>query len=96
MKPKKEIKKPKFTSVPSEECYNCDGRGEVKDQYITRFWGSSNWTYKKCVNCNGTGKNLFKCVKCKELLTGYRFGWYCTNENCQRCGLLSLLVWKQK
>jgi hypothetical protein len=82
--PKK--KKPDFLKTPPKECLRCGGRGEVKDQYITRFLGSSTWTYKKCPICEGSGKNTQCCIECGELLAE-GLTTYCLNQNCKRFGL---------
>ena len=65
---------------PPKNCTRCDGRGEIKDQYITRFFGSSNWTYKKCPRCKGTGLNKYKCITCNSLMNADS---WCANENCK-------------
>ena len=78
---KEEKIKAEFGNFPPETtCRSCDGRGEIKDDYITRFFGSGNWTYKKCQHCNGTGKNLWHCLTCDELI-GIEF--WCANQNCK-------------
>ncbi len=65
---------------PSPKCEQCEERGEVKDDYVTSFWGSGYWTYKKCINCNGTGKNLWHCKTCEELMMP---SFWCSNKNCK-------------
>lgn len=65
---------------PPTTCFNCTGTGKVKDDYITRFLGSSKWTYKKCLQCRGTGKNLYHCATCDELINA---GLWCSNQKCK-------------
>lgn len=58
----------------------CRGRGEVKDDYVAGLFGG-HWTYKKCSHCNGTGKNIWSCLKCKERIR-HDGGFWCPNQNC--------------
>ena len=85
-------KKPKLLKEPDNKCYSCLGDKRVRDQYITRFFGSSNWTYKECPECEGTGRINRCCVECGELLEiRDRTTYSCFNLNCSRFGLASFV-----
>lgn len=89
-------KEPKYEDglSPSKECDTCDGRGEVKDQLVGFL--SSYWTYKKCKNCNGTGKNIWMCMWCdKGVITSEFCGFWCPNLNCDKYALKVALAIKQ-
>jgi len=64
----KEIKKTKYKYGKFEaqaECWSCGGEGEIKDEYFNGgLFTNAHWTYKKCLDCNGTGKNIFTCIFC--------------------------------
>lgn len=90
----KKKEKPNFLAQPNTICTPCNGRGEVKDEYVGGLFRTWHWTYKRCAECKGVGENHFKCMKCKELLTGATTGYYCTNENCDRCGLITLIYYR--
>lgn len=92
----KKNKKPDFKNfVPSSQCYFCEGRGEVKDDYVTSFFSSSYWTYKKCSNCNRTGKNLFSCLYCKSPLIIKNSFFWCSNIHCKYYNLAVVLGSKE-
>ena len=88
---KKETKKkePSYEKFyPSASCPWCEGRGEVKDDYRVGFLSSSYWTYKKCTNCNGSGKNIWGCLWCKSPIIGLSLGgFWCPNQNCEKYAL---------
>lgn len=66
---------------PNRNCAHCLGRGEVRDQIVRTFF-SHYWTYKKCDKCNGTGKNLWTCISCNEMIHNGD-GLWCSNKNCK-------------
>ena len=95
MKKEKITKKAEFGNFPPPiDCSNCDGRGETKDQYVHRLFGSSNWTYKKCQHCNGTGKNIWSCLNCGEMINN-SLGFWCSNKNCEAFNIQVALASKQ-
>lgn len=74
--------KPKYGRYyPSINCDYCDGRGEQKDQLVGFL--SYHWTYKKCTECNGSGKNIWSCMWCKfGVISGDDF--WCPNLKCEK------------
>lgn len=77
---------------PPKNCQRCEGRGEVEDQLVGFL--SSYWTYKKCLSCNGTGKNLWKCMWCDNpVQSGWSF--WCPNENCEKYAVNVALAKKE-
>lgn len=81
---------------PPINCPNCGGRGEVKDDYIAGglFGPSSHWTYKKCLNCNGTGKNVWNCMWCDSYMRDGANFW-CSNINCEKFAVMVALANKR-
>jgi DnaJ-class molecular chaperone len=85
-------KKPKFPhGTPKTVCRRCEGVGRIKDQYITRLFGSGNWAMTKCTTCDGSGKMERLCIECKELLYIAQLNDACVNAVCTRYGLATLV-----
>ncbi len=85
-------KKAKFEEFyPSTECSTCNGRGEIKDDYITGMFTTGHWTYKKCSTCNSTGKNIWKCLTCDEMINNSD-GMWCSNKNCKMYNIKVVLA----
>ena len=78
-------KKVNHLQPPKPECNYCSGTGEVRDH--SRLFGGM----KKCALCKGEGKFTSTCIDCKELLTEHKSGKWCSNRNCKRFGLLSIV-----
>lgn len=93
---KEKTKEPDFDKFhPPTDCESCKGRGEEKDDYVAGgFFSGSYWTYKKCLNCNGTGKNIWTCIECKSLLNA-GFSFWCSNKTCRLYALNVALGIKQ-
>lgn len=84
---KKEVKFGRY--YPEFECVNCGGSGERKNEYYPGgLFSTGHWDYKKCQNCNGTGKNLFRCTTCGEMVTQKYVALVCLNQNCVKYNFL--------
>lgn len=79
--------------APPTLCTACNGRTEVKDEYVSGgLFSSGYWRYKRCISCNGTGKNLYHCLTCKELMNG---DFWCANQKCKSYNIKVGLVDKK-
>jgi len=90
MKEKEKIE-PKFEKFyPQTECVMCNGRGEIKSDYINSLFGG-HWNYRKCTDCKGSGKNEFSCMTCNEKIYHHN-GMACVNMNCKMYNIKVLLA----
>lgn len=79
--------------IPPKDCFYCKGRGEVKYEYNVGFFLGGHWNYKKCIECDGTGKNLLYCISCDELINT---DFWCSNKNCKYYNIKVVLARKKR
>lgn len=90
-------KLPKFEGkwIPQDKCDRCDGYGQVRKEWISGgFFGGGHYEYKKCLSCDGSGKNIWSCLTCKTKMY-LSDSFVCVNQDCKMYNIKVFLAHKK-